>query len=96
MPNRKVIIKGARETLFINNEPSACPFRAGQLVQTNLGQTSFINQCCDSSCPHFDLDVHVGHNTGKVSLYCGPRPTEFDVFIDDQSNHDLGNLSIHS
>jgi hypothetical protein len=95
MTTRKVIIKGARETLFINDQPSACPFRAGQLVQTSLGQTTFVNQCCDSSCPHFELDVYVGHKTGALSLYCTDQSKKWQVLIEDQDNHDLGNLSIH-
>jgi hypothetical protein len=94
MTERKVIIKGGRKTLFINDEPSACPFRAGQLIQTSLGQTTFINQCCDSSCPHFNLSHYrMDQQKPKLVLTCGAG-TAFNVTINEEGN-DLGNLSIH-
>lgn len=51
--------------LFVNNKPSECPFKTGLAGLDNFQRPTFINQHCNSQCPHFTLKRH---ETEKINI----------------------------
>jgi hypothetical protein len=62
--------KDGRATLYIDGVLSACPFKTSQMVQDSYGRQGFVNQPCDSSCPHFNLKQGLEHGVGFLRLFC--------------------------
>jgi len=82
--------------LCSNGLPCNCPFRTGTPVQNDLGSVGFINQDCNSTCPHFRIEEEISspasvlmdqdkQTTGRVivTLTCGTyRP--FSATIEEE------------
>lgn len=100
MSKKTIKVQNGIETLFINDQPSVCPFRGSQLVQDQFGRNAFINQTCQSNCPHFVLYTDSLNPDGYgpanlLELTCGRSKAQIPVIIEKEGNNDLGNISIH-
>lgn len=62
------------KVLLKNDVPAACPFKMGLGVMQNspLGpQPAFVNQQCQSNCPHFQEHHNTDQKETIVFLTCG-------------------------
>ena len=53
------------DILFINDQPSVCPFKNGIAIQDKFNQLQIIGNECSSRCPLFKKN-----NNNKLTFLC--------------------------